>query len=80
MELGGSHESYDNVLEALVTVRETPQSSQGGSIEREAMDSPTCAGVDKHHHDRLMQLIGLEDDGTLIWRCPRCLYVWRERP
>lgn len=46
----------------------------------ERVEPPTCAGTDRHHRDKPMVLIGLEDDGTYIWRCPRCLYIWRERP
>lgn len=44
------------------------------------LEAPTCAGFHKPHRDKVMKLIGSEDDGTAIWRCPRCLYVWRERP
>jgi hypothetical protein len=46
---------------------------------------PTCAGADKAHPDKFMELIGRDgprdehDPVVLIWRCPRCLHIWRER-
>lgn len=41
--------------------------------------APTCAGTDRKHRDKPMVFMGLSDDGAMIWRCPRCLYIWRER-
>ena len=38
--------------------------------------APTCKGFGMHHKVKSMVCIGLEDDGAVIWRCPKCLYVW----
>lgn len=44
------------------------------------MPEPTCEGFGTHHKPVVMRLAGIEDDGGQIWECPKCLYVWRERP
>jgi hypothetical protein len=55
------------------------QASESRGDQR-AVKPPTCAGVRKRHRDKAMVLVAHGDDGARIWRCPRCLFVWRERP
>lgn len=43
---------------------------------------PDCQGlVGARHRPKPMKLIGVYDDGSMAWKCPRkkCQFVWHER-